>query len=1367
MNLIFRFILSTKKNTMQDKSTYNRIFWGFKNTLTILGLSIWCMSLNAQTISTAGGSNYLGNLSINNANPINVSFVIQNTTAAAIVLTDVSTQMGPFAQVSFAGNASVTKLFVSSSSLSGAYDYSTAAWTQIASGNAVVPATLTVVPVISGINFVIPAGAQLRFVLELSKGLRISSTLAGDPMPTPNVFSNGGINLQLGNFQIVGQNIGFGGVAPTAPAGNTPVFFGGSIALSPAVACTGTPTPGNTVSSAANVCPLTNFSLATSTPPAPGTTGITYIWQSGPSATGPWTNITGATNSTLTTAQSVSTFYQALVSCGANTATSVPVQVAMSPVTSCYCAAGATSASFEKITNVTLNTINNNSTATAGYEDFTSLSTSLEPGRPYPISVRVAPAFAADQVIIWIDYNRNGVFTDPGETVYTSPAGFPTIAPAVVSGTLIVPFTALQGVTRMRVRLNDTSSGSNSTSCGTSTYGQVEDYSINILPFVACSGTPTPGNTVSSVPTVCSGSNFRLTLQNFTSGSGVTYQWQSSPSGAAGSYTNIAGATAVFLTRTQTASSYYQAIVTCGANSATSTPIQVLLTPFTGCYCIPPASDCTQDDRIDNVTFGSTLNNNSGCSANGYANYRATLPATDIVNGAANPMSVKVGPGGNEFVAVWIDYNQNGTFDAAEFTLLGSGNGVTITNNINIPASALLGQTGMRVKVRYNTTQTGAQACSALVLGETEDYLVNIVPCVPVTVTTQPSAGSITCGSNATFSIIASGSLPVYQWQFRATPTGIWQNVTNSGIYTGATTASLTLTNVPVTFNGYQYRVLVTGACSASDPSTAVALTVNPLVTTVNPTSASICFGSIQQLSITNTVATAQTATFNATGLPLAIPDGTFPVTTSTAIPIVVSGIPAGSLIQNVGIRFSITHPYVGDLVMNLKAPNNQNLNMFTLLNNGTGTNATANFTNTTIDSVSTLNISGAPAPRSGSYRAEKFVITNPSFGDLMVTNTSWSALFGTINGTWNINVADLGLTDFGSITAASLFVTYTAPNFAQGTWTTTRPGTIFTDPAATTAYTGTPATTVYVKPDTLGIINYNVSFATATCQSTLITIPVTVRSLPTSVSAVTGRIICVNGNTTFTATTVGGSGITLQWQVSSDGGVTYTNIINGGVYSGATTNTLTITGAGSNLNGNRFRLSTLAAPCAGSVNSTPGILTVNPLPVVVLSANPGRNIYPGVTTTLSVAVSPNPGATYTWFKNGVIVPGATGNTLVVNVDAAGSYTVSVNDVNGCNSTSNTVVINEVASDILFIYPSPNTGQFQVRYFSDLGTTQYPRTVNVYDSKGTRVYSRSYSINSPYTRIDVNLINHPKGIYSVELSDYNGNRIKTGRVVIL
>jgi len=118
--------------------------------------------------------------------------------------------------------------------------------------------------------------------------------------------------------------------------------------------------------------------------------------------------------------------------------------------------------------------------------------------------------------------------------------------------------------------------------CSTFSYGETEDYLVNISSSSACSGTPAPGNTLSTNASICTGVNFTLSLQNTTLGSGVTYQWQSSSDNI--TYTDITGATTSTLTTNISSSTYFQCIVTCsaGPNSGTSTPVQVTINSFEG-----------------------------------------------------------------------------------------------------------------------------------------------------------------------------------------------------------------------------------------------------------------------------------------------------------------------------------------------------------------------------------------------------------------------------------------------------------------------------------------------------------------------------------------------------------------------------------------------------------------------------------------------------------------------------------------------------------------------------------------------------------------------------------------------------------------
>src|SRR5690606_33291800 len=84
-----------------------------------------------------------------------------------------------------------------------------------------------------------------------------------------------------------------------------------------------------------------------------------------------------------------------------------------------YCSAGATNnTAYDVISNVTFADINNNSTATIGYEDFSSIVGAVTQGETYPFFAKYnGYSQSMSQILVWIDFNNNGVFTDPGERV--------------------------------------------------------------------------------------------------------------------------------------------------------------------------------------------------------------------------------------------------------------------------------------------------------------------------------------------------------------------------------------------------------------------------------------------------------------------------------------------------------------------------------------------------------------------------------------------------------------------------------------------------------------------------------------------------------------------------------------------------------------------------------------------------------------------------------------------------------------------------------------------------------------------------------------------------------------------------------------
>ena len=525
----------------------------------------------------------------------------------------------------------------------------------------------------------------------------------------------------------------------------------------------------------------------------------------------------------------------------------------------------------------------------------------------------------------------------------------------------------------------------------------------------------------------------------------------------------------------------------------------------------------------------------------------------------------------------------------------------------------------------------------------------------------------------------------------------------------------------------------------------------------MNPSSATICTGSIQQLSLTN--AASPTTLSDTNNTPLPIPDASPAGVYST---IAIAGIPAGAIISNISVKINIpNHTYVGDLEINLIAPNNVSMNLIGELDNGTGSNSSDGFVNTVVSSTSVTPMSGAPAPRTGTYAADRLQGYGPSGNPQTQPNgMPWSALMTTMNGNWRLGLSDWFGGDIGTLTDWTLTITYGAP--AAGVWTSSpaAPNTMFTDPAATVAYVaGTPVNTIYVKPTVN--TNYTVVYNTATpCTSAPTVVPVTVVNPVSAVVNPANTSACVGNNATFTASASGGP-LTYQWQQSTDGGLTWTNI------SGATASTLTVSNVTQSMSGYRYRAVISALPCAGSSTTASATLTVNALPTVTISSS-DLLIVPGVTTTITGTSSPAAAANgWSWTLDGSSIAGTT-NSQVVDIDHLGAYQARVVDVNGCVGFSNTLSIGAEATDKLWIYPNPNSGQFQVRLYYG-GPVTENRVVRLYKMNGQLVMEKAFTLDnivSPYLRMDFDMTNLAAGTYVVKVNNTVTGKITSGLVVI-
>ncbi|MBN2131391.1 MAG: DNRLRE domain-containing protein [Sedimentisphaerales bacterium] len=146
-----------------------------------------------------------------------------------------------------------------------------------------------------------------------------------------------------------------------------------------------------------------------------------------------------------------------------------------SPAHAQYCSAWG--GGDEHVSGVSFGDINTSTGySTGGYAGYTLYSTVVETNTSYPIVVENGVGYIGDRAAVWCDWNQDGDFYDAGEQT--------TLQPDAVQGTwqfngiIAVPAGALPGLTRMRVRI--CYYASSLVPCGGATYGEVEDYSLEV-----------------------------------------------------------------------------------------------------------------------------------------------------------------------------------------------------------------------------------------------------------------------------------------------------------------------------------------------------------------------------------------------------------------------------------------------------------------------------------------------------------------------------------------------------------------------------------------------------------------------------------------------------------------------------------------------------------------------------------------------------------------------------------------------------------------------------------------------------------------------------------------------------------------------
>ena len=169
----------------------------------------------------------------------------------------------------------------------------------------------------------------------------------------------------------------------------------------------------------------------------------------------------------------------------------------------------------------------------------------------------------------------------------------------------------------------------------------------------------------------------------------------------------------------------------------------------------------------------------------------------------------------------------------------------------------------------YNDQYTYSANIDNITLFSTPAECATPVSCTAASISSNPANSTICAGNNTSFTIGTSGSVANYQWQVSTNSGTSWTNITNGGVYSNATAATLNITNATAGMNGYEYRDSITGTCSGNAHSQAATLTINSV-----PSAAGAITGTVTVCQGQNGITYSISSVTGATGYSWTLPTG-------------------------------------------------------------------------------------------------------------------------------------------------------------------------------------------------------------------------------------------------------------------------------------------------------------------------------------------------------------------------------------------------------------------------------------------------------------------------------------------------------------
>ena len=449
---------------------------------------------------------------------------------------------------------------------------------------------------------------------------------------------------------------------------------------------------------------------------------------------------------------------------------------------------------------------------------------------------------------------------------------------------------------------------------------------------------------------------------------------------------------------------------------------------------------------------------------------------------------------------------------------------------------------------------------------------------------------TIATGANTTFTVVASGTDLSYQWEVSTDGGSGFFEIQDINQYSGSETSTLSLTNVPVTFNGYLFRCVVTGVCGQATSNDAT-LFVGQTTVTDQPDDVAICDSGDAEFTVAGSpdvvsyqwqedqggnnwqnvfnggiYSGTDTATLTLTGVNSAN-NGWRYRCQLTGITSDVSA--AATLTINASVQITASTPdqtiAVGTATSFSVTATGTGLAYQWEVNTGSGFTAVSDVAPYSGSATATLSIDNAPLNLNGNvYRCVVTGTCGPETSDETTLTVGQTTI---ITQPQDVALCDLGDAEF-TVTASADATAYQWQEDQGGdNWQNITDGGI---------YSG--ATTASLTLSGLTFANNGWKYR---CQVTGISADVsdaatlTVNEIVEINSNTPNQTIAAGSGTSFaiTATGTGTPDLVYQWQVCTDGSdINFAPIADAGSYSGTSTNTLTLTNVPIAFNGYIYR---------------------------------------------------------------------------------------------------------------------------------------------------------------------------------------------------